>query len=110
MIKGQLTSSGVEVRQVVVARGTWDAQQHKTASVTRALSITATGLDTGSTGEREGLVPRVIMPLYLDAEDHRSRGVTWDWRTVYPSPPRFRIKKPPRASNVVVVVVVMVVE
>lgn len=37
-------------------------------------------------------MPRVIvfLELYLEAEDHRDRGVTWDWRTVYPSPPHLQ--------------------
>lgn len=79
-----------------------DAQQHKTASVTRAQlhfghrarrtraihnGPRKGGLGLGSTGDCEGLVPRVMMPLYFEAEHHRGRGVTTDAERAEPTAP-----------------------
>lgn len=43
----------------------------------------------GST-HNQGLQQRAILPLYFEVEDHKGRGVTRDWQTVYPSPPHLQ--------------------
>lgn len=49
-----------------------------------------TALERGEHGQWWGIRQRVIELLYFEAEHHRGRGVTWDWWTVYPSPPHLQ--------------------